>query len=203
MIEEKDLRLLILIEEKLIEVNSDSIPVTMGDFKDIFIDRSHFNNIARILVKHNLAKELISKMPNIVAIIKTDLTRYKRIQDIFNEEQNSVKSKLIEAENILLTNESLKHQKTIIDQEQKIRNLTEENLKLSNSNFRKYILHLFIAATIGVIVENIMDISKYASSLYLQVTQEQKPKQAQPISERTKTQTNQISNKKNDSTTNK
>ncbi|MFY8069164.1 MAG: hypothetical protein ACOVMG_03620 [Flavobacterium sp.] len=91
MIQEKDLPLLILVEEKLIELNSDSIPVTMGDFKDIFIDRSHFNNIARILVKHKLAKEPKSIMPNIVAIIKTDLTGYKRIKDIFNEEQEDKK----------------------------------------------------------------------------------------------------------------
>ena len=203
MIQEKDLPLLILVEEKLIELNSDSIPVTMGDFKDIFIDRSHFNNIARILVKHNLAKEPKSFMPNKVAIIKTDLTGYKRIQDIFNEEQNSLKSKSVEAENILLTNESLKHQQTIREQDQRIKNLNEENLNLSNSNFRKYLLHLFIAALLGAIGTNIMDISKYVSNLYLQVTPEQKPKQAQPIYERTKTQTNQLSNKKKDSTKNK
>lgn len=93
MIEEKELPFLILIEEKLIEVNSDSIAVTMGDFKDIFIDQSHFNNIARILVKHNLAKEPKGLPPNIVAIIKSDETGHKRIQDIFNSEQEDKRKK--------------------------------------------------------------------------------------------------------------
>lgn len=102
MIQEKDLPLLILVEEKLIEVNSDSIPVTIGDFKDIFIDRSNFNNIARILVTYNLAEEPKSKMPNIVAIIKTDLTGYKRIQDIFNEKQEDKRRKDVEFKAILL-----------------------------------------------------------------------------------------------------
>jgi hypothetical protein len=92
MIDEKDLPLLLFLEQKLIESKNSSAFSFSSNMHSELKSQSHFNNLARILFTYDIAKPIKGNgNPDIVVISKTDLTGERRIQDIFNEEQEDKK----------------------------------------------------------------------------------------------------------------
>ena len=204
MIDEKDLPLLLFLEQKLIDSKNYSAFSFSSTMHSEIKSQSDFNRLARILIIYDIAKPIKGNLnPDIIVIGKTELTGERIIQDIFNEEQNSLKSKSVEAENVLLTNESLKYQQTIRDQEQQIRNLTAENFKVQKREKWVKLIYFLIGSGLTALGTFLTYKQVYGT------TQAQKqPQQVSIESERTKSQKSSIQNQtitilKNDSTTNK
>jgi hypothetical protein len=70
----------------------------------------------------------------------------------------------LEVENLKLQNESIKYQKSIRDNHEKINDLTMLNLKLQNRQLKRYILYSFIGFFGGVLFSNLSKIMEFILS---------------------------------------
>ena len=212
MIEEKDLPLLLFLEQKLIDSKNFDAFSFSSNLHSGIKSQSQFNNLARILFKYDIAKPMKGKgNPDIVIISKTDLTDEKRLQYFFDKQTESNIEENIKLENLKLTNNELKHQQTIREQGQRILNLSEENLKLQNRRLKIELLIFVVGLIVGGIFSNLPDILKYVSTHLQQENQQNKLQKGENYhtsknNEQTLTITSQkdtITKIKNDSTTNK
>ena len=175
MIEEKDLPLLLFLEQKLIDSKNFDAFSFSSNLHSGIKSQSQFNNLARILFKYDIAKPMKGKgNPDIVIISKTDLTDEKRLQYFFDKQTESNIEENIKLENLKLTNNELKHQQTIREQGQRILNLSEENLKLQNRRLKIELLIFVVGLIVGGIFSNLPDILKYVSTHLQQENQQNK-----------------------------
>lgn len=198
MIEEKDLPLLIKLQ-KLILSKGD-VSVTLNDFINLIgykteHSESDFEALSEKLVEYDIAEINETLGGNSLHLLKTNKTHSISIEDIFKSEQNNISTKNIEDENTKLTNESLKYEQTIRAQDQKIRNLTEENLSFEKKERWVRFVYFILGNVFMFIGANFKDISIYVSNLALLNNQQESVKSVQ-----TKNQTESIQlSKQNDS----
>ena len=88
-----------------------------------------FNKLANILYDLNIVDFKPSDGAIVDMIFRNSKTLSANIDDIIEDDELKAKDERLEKENIALQNKSLKHQDTIKDQEQRIRDLTEKRLR--------------------------------------------------------------------------